>query len=284
MDWEKVRYFFRAAISIPRRDFSCPFCRSAQTRLVVRKALVTSLWECHDCGLRFRIPKENEAAASAYYQTRYHAGFTTDCPSDQELQRLMATGFAHTEKDFSRVTAILQCLGLSPGEAVLDYGCSWGYGSWQLRQAGFRVYSYDVSRPRAEFAQSKLRCHVVPHPEAVPEKVKCFFSSHVVEHLPDPNKIWQAAQQVLAPGGKFVCLCPNGEPSLEAIYGKRRYHQLWGAPHPLLLTRKALDNMARRYGFTPYVFSSPFSTDQIRDLQESETLSGSELLLVALRP
>jgi 2-polyprenyl-3-methyl-5-hydroxy-6-metoxy-1,4-benzoquinol methylase len=284
MNWGKVRYFLRAALDLTHRDFSCPFCQRAQTHLVYRKAVVTSLWECDHCGLRFRVPKERGSTASNFYQMRYKAGFTTDCPSGQALAKLLESRFAGTEKDFGRYIEVLKALGFHAGDALLDFGCSWGYGSWQLSHAGFKVYSYEISQPRAAYAQTKLHCQVVANLEEVPEKVACFFSSHVIEHLADLNSFWQYALRVLAPGGKLVCVCPNGEPFLEQVYGSKTYHQLWGQPHPLLLTRKALQTMSRSYGFIPYVFSSPFSLEQIRDLHEPKQLLGSELLLVALRP
>ena len=280
---EKVRYLLWALVHITNRDLSCPSCGNIQTRLIRRKALVTSLWECDACGLRFRVPKESPGAAAKFYQARYRQGFTTDCPSDEELERLLATRFRGSPKDYSSYIEVLRAAGLRPGDSVLDFGCSWGYGSWQLREAGFHVYSYEVSRPRAEYAAIKLQCQLVGNLNEIPERVNCFFSAHVIEHLPDPNIMWKAVGQVLDRDGVVVCFTPNGEPSLERVYGPKRYHRLWGRVHPLLLTSQALKEMARRYGFVPYIFSSPYSSDQIRLLQDENNPRGEELLLVAQR-
>jgi SAM-dependent methyltransferase len=250
---------------------------------VARKALVTSLRECDNCGLRFRVPKDSSEAALRFYQAEYQQGFTTDCPSDEELQRLVSTGFRGNPNDYSFYIEVLHALGLRPGNRVLDFGCSWGYGSWQLRRAGFQVYSYEVSKPRAEYAAAKLGCHIISSLREIPEPVDCFFSAHVIEHLPNPNIMWEAIGQVLAERGVVVCFTPNGESHLEQIYGTKQYHRLWGKVHPLLLTRKAFEEMAARHGFVPDVFSARHSYRELAPLEKENRLDGSELLLVASR-
>jgi 2-polyprenyl-3-methyl-5-hydroxy-6-metoxy-1,4-benzoquinol methylase len=280
---EKARYFLGALLNITNKDSACPFCSNPKTHMIRRKALVTSLWECDRCGLRFRMPKGNPQDSFAFYQKRYKQGFTTDCPSEQELKFLLDTNFSSIPKHYDQYIEVLKAAGLNEGDSLLDFGCSWGYGSWQMEKAGFRVYSYDVSQPRTIYAKTKLNCRIVEHLSDLPEKVKCFFSAHVIEHLDDPNIIWQAAVQVLDPQGIMVCFCPNGEPIREKISGSKKYHQNWSQKHPLLITRKALVEMSKHYGFSPYVFSSPFSWEEIRSRREPDRLTGDELLLIAVR-
>jgi 2-polyprenyl-3-methyl-5-hydroxy-6-metoxy-1,4-benzoquinol methylase len=238
------------------------------------------LRECDKCGLRFRLPKENPEEAAIFYQSQYRSGFTTDCPSDEELEELLAKGFRGSPKDYISRIQLLKAAGLRPGDSILNFGCSWGYGSWQLAEAGFNVYSYEVSRPRAHYAHEKLRCHMVNDLSEIRGEIKCFFSAHVIEHLPDPNLFWQAVEQVLKANGMLVCFTPNGDPIRETTKG---YHRIWGRVHPLLLTQRALKEMAMQYGFIPYVFSSPYSIERIRHLTEDRRVSGSELALIAFR-
>jgi 2-polyprenyl-3-methyl-5-hydroxy-6-metoxy-1,4-benzoquinol methylase len=284
MNKQEVSYFLDSLSKLLDRDFSCPSCGSIETKLIHRKMTVFSLRECFDCGLRFRYPKDRAEDTKLFYQSDYDAGFTTSLPSDGELERLLSAGFKGGEKDFNKYIQVLGAAGLRHGDIVLDFGSSWGYGSWQLRQAGFDVYSYEVSEIRADYARSKLGCKVVDASEmdGIKGKINCVFSSHVLEHLHDPNIFLRIADQVLVSGGIVVSFVPNGEPALELTYGKKRYHQLWGHVHPLLFTRKALVSMANRYHYQPYVFSFPCSLDSIRNLQEGD-MNGKELLLVAVR-
>ncbi len=280
---EKLQYLFWALKKIAINNDSCPFCGNIKNRIIFRKYLVTSLWECNLCGLRFRIPKSKEQESIEFYQSKYQEGFTTDCPVDSDLKHLVSSKFIGSPKDFKEYIKVLKLAGLSKGDSILDFGCSWGYGSWQMREAGFNVYSYEISKHRALYARTKLGCKMIDEISDVTEKVNCFFSAHVIEHLNDPNIMWQAAIRVLTPKGMVVCFCPNGEPNQEKILGSKLYHQLWGVKHPLLITKRSLVEMSKLYGFQAHVFSSPYKADQLLSLQESDQVTGSELLLIAFR-
>ena len=276
----KFRYFLWALSHRRNSDRSCPSCTSLQVGTVRRKFLVTALLECQNCGLRFRFPKDTANRSRHFYQGEYEQGFTTDVPSDEQLKEMIVCRFKNTVKDYQTYIDVLRAVGVEPGTTVLDFGCSWGYGSWQLREAGFKVYSYEVSKRRAEFASSKLGCSIVGD-ELVPDPIDCFFSAHVLEHLVDPNLFWRMVERVLSPNGIVVCFLPNGDSRLEAEYGSKRYHQLWGQVHPLLIGPSAAAFMAKRHAYLPVVYTSPYNLKLLRANITSDHLIGQELLLIA---
>jgi SAM-dependent methyltransferase len=275
---DKLAYLLWAARRWLRADAACPLGCKARTRLLKRKYLVTALYRCENCALMFRVPKDDPTLTIDFYQKDYSQGFTTDCPDDQTLARLCATSFAGTEKDFSHYLAVLKGCGLETGQVLFDFGCSWGYGSWQFAQAGYEVYSYEVSQPRARYAAEKLGCKIVMAAEQVPVKVDCFFSSHVIEHLPDPSLLWQMAAKLVKPGGLVVLFMPNGEFSRAATIPQ--FHSIWGKVHPLLISAEALTFMAKRHGFGGVAYSSPYNVEKIAACQ-SDSLEGDELLFIA---
>ncbi|HMF57489.1 MAG TPA: class I SAM-dependent methyltransferase [Pyrinomonadaceae bacterium] len=258
-------------------DKSCPSCSSSETHLIKRKYLVTSLYECASCKLRFRVPKDSQVKNQEFYQDDYTEGFTTELPSDDELSRMLSSSFKGMEKDLSPDLNILKLIGLQPGQSVYDFGCSWGYASWQLRQAGYKVYSFEIGRSRARFAKEKLGCIF----EEPLEPVDCFFSSHVIEHLPDPNILWKTASRILKPGGIVYLLMPNGEPHRESSVAG--YHSIWGEAHPLLLNAEALQHMAKRHQFKGACYSTPYDESLIRAGIPAVELNGDGLLFVARR-
>jgi 2-polyprenyl-3-methyl-5-hydroxy-6-metoxy-1,4-benzoquinol methylase len=276
---EKAGYLLWAAVRWPTADRSCPACGSSRTVLMKRKAGVTGLFRCEECRLMFRVPKSTSADARTFYQKRYRQGFTTDCPDEVELARLKQTSFRGSEKDCSTYLEVMQAAGVRPGQVVLDFGASWGYGSWQLRQAGFRVYSYEISLPRARYAAERLGCQTLARPEDIPEEADCFFAAHVIEHLPNPRELWGAAARVLKPGGLAVIFTPNGDVSLERQPGSR-VHQLWGQVHPVLLSAEALHMMAQNYGFAGQAHTAPFDLSRIALGLPGEATPG-ELLFLA---
>ncbi len=275
----RLKYFSWAAVRFPFANTSCPACESANTVRLKRKALVTQLCECLSCHLRFRIPKDTASETEAFYQDDYEQGVTTECPSPSELKRLLETRFAGSEKDFRSYLEVLRSLGLRKDHVVLDFGSSWGYGSWQLKQEGCVVYSFEISAPRARYAGQHLDCQMLTSANEVPVSVDFFFSAHVIEHLPNPNIIWETARKVLKSNGTLVLFMPNGDPSRERE-DDRSYHQLWGKVHPLLVTARALDVMAARHGFSGQAYSSPYDLAAIES-GALGNLNGEELLYVA---
>jgi 2-polyprenyl-3-methyl-5-hydroxy-6-metoxy-1,4-benzoquinol methylase len=133
--------------------------------------------------------------------------------------------------------------GVGRSSSVLDFGCSWGYGAWQLAaRAGYDVYAYEVSKPRAEYAAQQLECRMLSDPGEV--TVACLFSAHVIEHLPNPSSLWRLASKIVSPRGKVVLFTPDGDDT-----DNPNYHQLWGLVHPCLLTTRWMDWSAHKFGF-----------------------------------
>ncbi len=272
----KLRYLLWAGAHFINADTSCPACSEVQTVLLRRKYGVTALYRCTSCEVMFRVPKASPEEDVQFYQRDYEQGFSTDCPTPDELTRLKRCCFAGTEKDYSSYVEVLRATRLDPGGVIYDFGCSWGYGSWQLRHAGYRVYSFEVSRPRARYAVENLQCELCT-PNELPEKVDCFFAAHVIEHLTNPRVLWEMALDVIKPAGKVVLFLPNGEPSRERLHGG--YHQLWGRVHPLLLSPLALTRMGELYGFDVRCYSSPYNVQEIAK-EALGKLTGDELLIV----
>jgi 2-polyprenyl-3-methyl-5-hydroxy-6-metoxy-1,4-benzoquinol methylase len=277
----KLNYLLQSVLKMPATKRQCPACESTNVSLVKRKYVVTSLYHCNNCHVRFRLPHTEDAAWLQFYQKAYTQGFTTDLPSEADLAELLRTNFAGGEKDFSAVIAMLKRLGLQAGSTILDFGASWGYCSYQFRQAGFKVYSHEIGAPRAQYAKEKLGCTMIDNLDNLPEQVDCFFSSHVIEHLADPNLIWRQAAKWVKPKGLVVTLTPNGDPVAQTE-NEAQYHQLWGEVHPILLTEQAFLLMAEKHGFKGYVHSKPYSEDLLS--KRTLPLKLGEIVCVAQRP
>jgi SAM-dependent methyltransferase len=228
------------------------------------------------------VPKETVNSSKEFYRTAYEQGFTTVFPGAEELNELLAREFKNSERDYSTYVEVLRAIGLKAGDSILDFGCSWGYGSWQLRRAGFDVFSYEVDPRRLDFARTRLGCQVVEN-ELACGPVDCLFSAHVWEHLPDPNLLLETAARVLKADGTLIAFLPNGNAKLESVYGSKRYHRLWGQVHPLLIGPETAASIARRHGYTAFVYSSPYDVSSIRASISSQSEMGEELLLIARR-
>jgi 2-polyprenyl-3-methyl-5-hydroxy-6-metoxy-1,4-benzoquinol methylase len=237
----------------------------------------------------YRVPTDDFATNFRFYQRAYKQGFTTELPSNDVLEALLAVKFAGTEKCYEYYITILRQLGLYKGARLFDYGCSWGYGSWQLAEAGYKVLAYEVSRPRARYAEEKLGVECISQNSeetfqrnGLRHSFDCFFSAHVLEHVPSPGRVIKLARLALKPGGIFVAFTPNGSAAFRQA-NPRAWHLSWGQVHPCLL-----DDEFYHHEFCArdvYLDTNPVNLDAVAKfasgrLARFQDLWGSELFCV----
>jgi 2-polyprenyl-3-methyl-5-hydroxy-6-metoxy-1,4-benzoquinol methylase len=259
----------------------CPACGSGDHTIVKRKALVTALVRCKSCELLFRIPTDPPHFAEAFYQEEYVHPTMTPRPSRDILGELIAQGFVGSGNDFTLRIEILRTLGVPAGARILDFGASWGYGTWQLQQAGYEAHGLEVSRPRARYAREALGMNVVERADQLQGPFDVFFSSHVLEHLPAPSEALAVARRLVRANGLFVAFTPNG--SAECLReNPRQYHLAWGLVHPHFLDERFYRHMfpdaPKLLASSPYDLPRISAWDRCQDLTLS--LAGPELLFV----
>ena len=279
-----MRSFSYLGISLGKtvlgRGRACPSCGWAKDSAVVdRKWAITTLRRCARCRLLFRAPTTTDAENERIYQAQYREGSTTELPDPDTLRRWLESGFRGSPHDHANYLSVLRALGVPAGARVYDFGCSWGYGAFQLTAAGFEVEGYEISETRARFAAEKLGVRLRA-PDAVPDSAyDVFFSAHVLEHVPSVEAALALADRVLCPGGWFVGFTPNG--SLER---RRRdpagWHRQWGFVHPQLLDRSWIETLGAR---RPVLAdTSPYDLAALAAGRSPAKFEGGELL-VAMR-
>lgn len=247
--------------------------------MVDRKYAVTFLMRCLKCRLLYRAPTTAADDSVAFYQWAYRQGFTTDLPDDERLRDLIRTSFRGSEKDYRTYLEVLLSLGTRPGERLLDFGCSWGYGSWQLKRAGYEVQAFEISRPRCEFARMRLGIDALSELNEVGKDFDVVFSAHVLEHVPAVEDAISLMLAKLRPGGLLVAFTPNGSldrRNCDAV----NWHRGWGLVHPQML-----DDQYYRSRFSQHPFllaSTPFDLEKLRQWggirQSVFNIQGGELL------
>jgi len=271
-----------------RQDTNCPYCGHSQSTIIGRKRIVLQLRKCAGCALMYRWPKDTPQVNRRFYTWQYRQGMTTDMPDGEHLEMLKTSMFQGTEKDLSDKISVLKAL--MPRGRVLDYGCSWGYGIFQLVAAGYDAVGFEISEPRAEFARSRLGAAVVSSEGALDELAGSFdsiFASHVLEHLPAPSVAFDRLANLLKPNGLLLAFVPNcgGDEA-------RRFGVNWGPmcceKHPLAFHAEFLERALPRHGFKCIFFSNPYAPDDIAKNSSfnapgiiSGRLCGDGLLVVA---
>jgi len=264
---------------------TCPYCGGARLRRVARKRLVLDVYECSACLLMFRWPMETEEEFRRFYQAEYREGAITDLPTPERLAEMSAASFSGTPLDLSAKIHLLRAL--EPAGRVLDYGCSWGYGVFQLLQAGYQASGFEISHPRAEFARRWVPASILEDPAdlaRVPERsFDILFSNHVVEHLRGLRQAFDLFARLLRSGGLLFCVLPNFS-GREARNG--RFLNWIGEAHPIAPTRNFFLRNLPACGFAGvHSFSGPFTDQVVQSAAAGRfdglELEGDELLVLA---
>ena len=273
---------------LTKKGLDCPSCKSNENLIVDKKYFITSLKRCENCMLLYRTPTTTIEENKDFYQEEYTQGFTTDCPNDDKLNELISNNFRNTEKDYSKIIEILNILDLKSNtnvSSLFDYGCSWGYGSYQLKKI-FNVKSYEISAPRAKYARDKLGVNIINESELDSlknndNKLDFFFMSHVLEHVPNPSETLDLGLKLLKKGGYIVSFTPNG--SLENKKINSKWSKLWGMVHPNFIDEKFYEKFFRNNIY--YIGSSKYNLKNIQNFTKNnqnyiDDLSGNELMII----
>jgi 2-polyprenyl-3-methyl-5-hydroxy-6-metoxy-1,4-benzoquinol methylase len=283
----KIEYLLKSVSKrLANKKSLCPNCNAPEknARQIDAKFLVTKLVECQSCNLLYRTPTDSREEAHDFYQEEYSQGYTTDAPDEAELKKLLAINFKDTERDYSRYIQLFNALGVRSNAKILDFGCSWGYGTYQFKKAGYEAIGYEVSEPRCDYARKKLNVQAVSTYDKVGAGCDVFFSSHVLEHVDSVKDVWMLAKKTLKPGGLFIAYTPNGSKAYrEANFAG--FHKSWGLKHPNLLQDIFIKNLSEGAPF--FVGSSPHRLNEIRQWDKSKPLlsdcSGWEFLAIIVK-
>lgn len=267
---QKLRYFLRSAMLYASPSaHACPNCGSSRRTELDRKYFFTRLARCQDCALQFRTPIDGERYNAKFYNYFYTQGITMELPGAAELQAMKASRFAGLWSDYSGYISFLDRHAIKPPQRLFDFGCSWGYGSYQFAQAGFDTYSYEIGEQRRNYGIENLGVRHIDDPYAIKpghplyQTFDCFFSAHVLEHVPAPSKIIDLAWNCLKPGGAFVAFTPNGCDA-HRRYDLRSWHGTWGGVHPNFLDDVFYD---RHFARSQHVFEARDGGDVIKQYE-----------------
>lgn len=257
---------------------NCPYCNSERTGIVEWKNHIWQLRKCQECSLNFRFPKDDVEESVGFYQEDYHQENVTDLPREDEIPRHIAENFKSTGRDLT--THINTIRASVPDGSVLDYGCSWGYGVYQLAHAGYEAKGFEVSQPRVEYGRRALGVDLTSDIESLPSGgFDAIYSAHVLEHTPNPKASLVSFQRLLKPGGKLFLYVPNCSGDAARRFGVK-WGQMINEKHVLALTADFFNHNLPNHGFSTEFLSSPYKGPP-QPFDKDWDRSGEELLVVA---
>jgi SAM-dependent methyltransferase len=274
---------------VARQPRLCPYCKeSDEAELLHRKKWIMDVLRCRKCLLIYRWPCDSLAENRDYYQKRYVSGVATHLPEAQGIAEMKARCFkGYLGLDLSTKIQVLKAVKGSG--RVLDFGCSWGYGVYQLLSEGFDATGFEISEPRADYGRRNLGVRIVSDQSELSKPGRAgfdvVFTNHVLEHLPAISSSFDLFWDALVPGGVMVNVLPNFA-QLAATTGAE---WRWIGEHtPIAPTVEFFRRNLPRHGFTDIrIASGPFDERLIEAVRSDRTdligTEGEELLVVGTK-
>ena len=203
----------------------------------VRDNLDLSVIECENCGL-VSLSSFDHISDSFYQKSGMHQD-----GADSNVQAWLK----ETEWDDERRVEFLR--QKMKNQKVLDVGC--GNGGFLMKAANITASVVGVELETAlqpHFHQMGLK--VYPNMDGIQERFDLITMFHVLEHLPEPNKMLNRLSELLEPSGQLIIEVPNADDALLTLYKNEPFSNFtyWSC-HLFLYNTQTLARLARQCGW-----------------------------------
>jgi 2-polyprenyl-3-methyl-5-hydroxy-6-metoxy-1,4-benzoquinol methylase len=196
------------------QESNCLLCGGGRSAVVVEATdvqagatgLVFAVVQCQACGLCYTNPRPTQDAIGQFYPDRYRPHRAGRAEKRQRWwRRLPLAGKLPCQEH--------QPLPLHGQGRLLDFGCGGGRFLALMHRAGWQVTGVDASAAAVDTVRRELGVAAfvgsLPHARLADGSFDVITMIHSLEHVHEPLAVLQAAQRLLAPGGKLVVAVPN---------------------------------------------------------------------------
>lgn len=203
---------------------------------------------CLDCGHVYQNPRPSPEDLELRYDEDY---LDYEIENMKNFFHLMRKGLE--DAGFSSFEAELKAeLGDARLPRALDIGCATGVLLVYLQGRGWDCTGIDVCEPAVEYGRTYLgvdiRLGSLEDQDFEEASFDLIHSSHVIEHIPDPEAFLQGVQRLLRPGGIFILTTPRTGSFQEKFWASKWRSVI--ADHVHLFSRENLQRLLVQSGFT----------------------------------
>jgi len=257
----------------------CPYCSSKFYTFMQRKKLLVQARKCLYCGLMYRWPVDRRREIRSFYQRFYQGQQATEIPEREKLKQLMQNKFRGSIWDKTHRLDFLRSLVNYHG-TLLDFGCSWGYGTCQYADLGLKVTGLEIDKDRASFGRLHLGLDVRSEWKEFEDRTyfDVILADHTLEHLSNLREVLEEFRMHSRAGTKLIIFVPNGSGRAARFLGVK-WGPFIGEAHTVAFTMEWFSKNLPRHCFYPR-----FYTGSGEPLPVGEYLSDEEeITLIATR-
>jgi len=181
-----------------------------------------SIWECHNCYLRFTQNFPSQDEIGRYYKAEAYVSHT-------DSKKGLINNLYHRVRNFtlkSKRKLVQQETHLSKGN-ILDVGCGTGAFLNEMKTAGWKITGLEPDKKASKNAE-KLYKIKTQNPEELfqlpPNSYDAITMWHVLEHVHQFNDYIKTLHNLIKDNGRIFIAVPN-----YTSYDASHYEQHWAA-------------------------------------------------------
>ena len=230
----------------------CPLCKSnaIKKRFTCIDKFATGegfdIYECGSCGLAFtqNIPDEKEIGR--YYESPSYI-------SHSDTTKGLVNMVYHLVRMvmLRNKARLVERLTILKNGKILDYGAGTGYFARTMANRGWNVIAIEKSDKARELALKEFGFKM-QNTDALTDikdkELDVVTMWHVMEHIQDPDKMWNELHRILDDTGIAIIAVPNS-----ISYDAQRYKEHWAAydvpRHLWHFTPSSIMRWGEKHGF-----------------------------------
>lgn len=257
----------------------CPLCKSSaiKKRFACVDEFATGeqfdIFECTACGLAFTQNVPDEKEIDRYYESPTYI-------SHSNTSKGLVNRVYHIVRRImlqKKARKVEKLTGLKNGR-LLDYGAGTGHFARLMEKRGWSVTAIEKNGKARELALKEFGFEMLPVEALSTIKDKgldVVTMWHVMEHIQEPDSMWDELRRILADNGVAIVALPNS-----ISYDAFKYREHWAAydvpRHLWHFTPDTIAQWGSKHGFTlEKQYTMPFDGFYISML--SEQYKGSRL-------
>lgn len=223
----------------------CILCNSNNVMLHWSNTRGYQVNKCQDCGFLFLDKMPDEQELEDYYSEDYFmASYARS--NDNLINEAKNPKIFSEAKDYD---ALIK-LHAPKAKNISEVGCSWGYLLYNLKNLGYSVKGYELSKTTSDAGRKQLGIDIVTgFFETQPQQFDVLILRHVLEHVNNPKELLKKIYDSLSEGGLFILEGPNLDSISSRLFGK---NVSWVSPpdHVSFPTFKSMILAGENAGFT----------------------------------
>ncbi|MCL2015981.1 MAG: class I SAM-dependent methyltransferase [Defluviitaleaceae bacterium] len=231
---------------------NCKICESQSTKIIYTGKL-------RNGAVGFHTPTDVDIYQCGNCHVIFHTKLTEDSFYQSDLYRESMSEVVSLDnfnaKHDENIQRKLHYTGTTVyrNKLFMDIGCGGGGYADFINGAAKNVVLVEPNNSFAEQLRQK-GYEVFPYPQDALQKyansIEILTSYDVIEHVDDPLNFLQNVHKLLAPNGRAYIGTPTDYPVLRGLLGEQFDSFLFTVQHPWVFSRKNLQLMAEKCGFS----------------------------------